>query len=222
MNDNRERQQLEFFGCILASATHQLNNVLSTADQVVGLLGDILAAAETGHRLDPRKIEDIKDRLLVQVRRGADLVGNLNSFAHSVDRPQGEIDLGRLVHQFLSLYERLAARRRLELNKALFAVDVGFQGNPLDIQHALFLFLEVLHPAARAGGRATIEVRQGGKGAIVEARGGPKDLAIDEEAFTSLASRLAAIVPAASVTRSYSPGGDMILALHFGNKQAAG
>ena len=222
MNDDRERQQLEFFGCILASATHQLNNVLSTADQITGLLGDMLTAAEAGHNLEPRKIADIKDRLLVQVQRGADLVGNLNAFAHCVDRQHGEIELGGLVHQFLSLYERFASRRRLELRKAHFAPDVGTQGNPLDIQHALFLFLEVLLPAAPAGGRATIAVGQGDEGGIVEVRGGPDDLAIDEEAFILLASRLATVVPAASVTRSDTSGGDLIFALHLGNKQAAG
>jgi hypothetical protein len=222
MNNDREQQQLEFFGCILASATHQLNNVLSTADQIAGLLGDMLVATDTGHSLDPRKIADIKDRLLVQVQRGTDLVGNLNAFAHCVDRQHGEIELGRLVHQFLSLYKRFASQRRLELSKAHFAPDVGSQGNPLDIQHALFLFLEVLHPAAPAGGRATIAVKQGDEGGIVEVRGGPEDLTLDEEAFTSLASRLATVVPVASVTRSDTSGGGLIFALHLGNKQAAG
>ena len=222
MSEERERQQLEFFGCILASATHQLNNVLSTADQIAGRLGDMLTAAEAGHKLVAHKIADIKDRFLIQVQRGADLVGNLNAFAHCVDRTSGEIDLGRLVHQFLSLYERFAARRRLELSKALFATNVRLPGDPLDIQQALFLFLEMLHPAVRAGGHAAIEVKRGEIGGIVAVRGRQEDLAIDEQAFTSLAGWLAAVLPDASVTRSDTPGEDMILALHLGNKQTAG
>jgi C4-dicarboxylate-specific signal transduction histidine kinase len=218
MNDDRQRRQLEFFGCILASVTHQLNNVLSTTDQVAGLLGDMLAGATAGRPLDAGKVGSIKDRLLVQVQRGAALVEHLNAFAHSADRPRGEIDLGRLVHQFLPLYERFAARRRLDLAEGDLAADVHFQGNPLACQHALFLLLETVAPATSAGGRATVAVRATETGGFVEIHAAPGEAACDEGALAALPGRLAEVEAPARLTRG--GGGGPLLVLEFGEGDA--
>ncbi len=115
MNDFRSREDLQFFGRICASVSHDLKNVLAVVNEGAGLLSDLSLMAEKGMPLDPAKLRSVAGSIQAQIRRGDEIIKGLNTFAHSVDEPVSSVNLAEVVSLVVSLAARLARARNVSL-----------------------------------------------------------------------------------------------------------
>ena len=141
---NCHEQELQFFGAISASLSHQLNNVLSIINENAGLLSDMLAAAEQGFPLDAAKIDRSTQRIAKQVNRGASYISRMNQFAHSVDETEQTVDLNLMLAQIVSLCQRFASLRKVSLvieDSAPTAAKV--LGCSFQQQHLVYLCIDL-------------------------------------------------------------------------------
>jgi hypothetical protein len=154
---------------VAASVGHDLNNVLSTIEQVGGLLSDLLAA---GGAVDPKKLALIPERLLRQTRRGVAIVKRLNQLGHTVDVRRRGIDLVDSLRGLAVLMERMAARRSVTLAVSGPEAGVSLATDPFGFT---VLFYEAfLHAigGVPAGSAVAAVVEGGAEGATVTVTGG--------------------------------------------------
>lgn len=111
--DNRE--DLQFFGRICASVSHDIKNVLAVVNEGAGLLSDLSLMAEKGMPLEPEKLRSVAGSIQNQIQRGDGIIKNLNTFAHSVDEPVGTVNLAEIVTLVAALAKRQAAAKCVAL-----------------------------------------------------------------------------------------------------------
>ena len=177
MNDKREpslsERQMEFFGAITASVTHEINNVFAIINEHSGLLSDWLEGSKKGRPLDPEKIERINDTISRQIRRGRNIVKTLNRFAHSADVPEKEIDLNETMGNLVELLQRFAQKTRSRLATAFPPQPVRIETNPFALQQAVFACVAAFLAESGPEDSVTIEVHKEADGATLSVAGPP-------------------------------------------------
>lgn len=175
MSDARDGREggaaLAFFGAITAGVSHDLNNVISTIDQVTGLLSDLVAGARAGRPVPLERLEAVQERLARQTGRGAEIIKRLNTFAHSADEPRREMDLDRQVADLMALAERYVNLRKARLEIRLPEAPLRVVSDPFRLQWALFSALECLLQAAEADDLITVALVGEAAGARVTLTG---------------------------------------------------
>ncbi len=131
-------KSLAFFGAVMASVSHELNNVIGIVDQSAGLLEDLLYVAREGQPVPEEKLKKIAERITTQTQRGIGLIKRMNRFAHSTDEPILEFDLNETVENLAELTRRKATLKKAELK-------VGYGDEPIKITGSPFLLQEVLY-----------------------------------------------------------------------------
>ncbi len=175
--DDRSAQKqlfagLAFSGQITASMTHELNNVLGTIEQVVGLIEDLSATDVVRQAGISDKLLDVVGRVTKQTDRGTTLIKNLNGFAHLSDNEVAECDLGDLVEQTVVLCARFAKMRKVQLVTVRPDQSIVIRSCPFQIVQAIFggikTALQIAEPPepiqiglgpCERGGLMTIDVR---------------------------------------------------------------
>jgi len=171
-----EDRDAAFVAKITASTTHEIRNVLAIIKESAGLIGDVIHSP--GGRALPNadKVERAVGRIDAQVGRGAEILTNLNRFAHCLDRAQEEIDLNEEVQQvaFLALRSARRGRHQIHVEAVDQALPVG--ANSLWLQMVLFAAVECcLDQMPEA---STVTIRTGHQGDrssvefVAEAEGG--------------------------------------------------
>jgi C4-dicarboxylate-specific signal transduction histidine kinase len=147
------RGALAFFGRTTASATHEIKNHLSTLKEQAGLIADLINLAHRGRELNLERIETLVKRINDRVDSTDAILRQLNGFAHSVDEPLAEVDLGEVLAATVRLSRRLAALKGVELDCRTEAGPAWLATRPFFLRQALALCLEVVLAAAAEGGR---------------------------------------------------------------------
>lgn len=137
-------QGIRFFGRVTASISHEINNVLATIYENAGLAEDLLSAAERGRPLDAGRLKDLASRVRTQVRRGRDIVENMNRFAHSVDEPTRSVDLSELLALSTSLARRTASMHEVALESEKAGEPVHVRTDPFLLQNLIWLCLDYM------------------------------------------------------------------------------
>jgi phosphoglycerate-specific signal transduction histidine kinase len=184
---------LAFFGRIVASTTHEINNVLSIVDQSSGLIEDLLLAARSGRPLDPERVGETVARIQSQSSRGLDIVRRLNKFAHSADKGVAAFELNETLANLVSLIRRLADLKKVELELRPSPGSVEVAGSPYLAQELLFgAYVKILEQA-EAGDSIVIHAI-GGEGnhrtVLSLSRDGTAPGAADDPALQALAELL--------------------------------
>ncbi len=176
-----ENREAAFLAKITASATHEIRNVLAIVKESAGLIQDVIHSWGQSGVPNQDKVLRSLGRIDAQVTRGADLLSNLNRFAHSLDRAQEETDLSLEAQQVALLSQRFARKKRhlVQVRPADQRLPVALK--PLELQMALFAAVEccldqlpeastvTLHPA-REGDRASVEfIGEAGEKALLPA-----------------------------------------------------
>lgn len=125
-------ENLQFFGKIVASISHEIKNVMAIINEKAGLIKDLTLMAEKGVALDPGRIQTLAEDLKFQIKRGDAIIKNMNKFAHSVDEDFRQVDLCELADLMVRLAQRFASRLGVTLN-------LKFQENTLKINTHPFL-----------------------------------------------------------------------------------
>ena len=151
--------ELAFFGKIAASVTHELRNVLAVINESNGLMADFLAMMREAPFPHREKFQRSVQKIEEQVRRGVEITSRFNRFAHSMDHPCADIDLNTIVTQTVSLAQRLAALRNVELKGAVCDHPVMLFANAFRIQMALTMAIEAFIGCMSATGSILMLVR---------------------------------------------------------------
>jgi len=170
---SRDDGSLQFFGAITASVSHDLTNVLSTIDQISGLLEDMLFAAQRGNGIDPDRLDLIRERLTRQTGRGLTVVQKLNTLGHTTDEPLKQIDVRSILETLSVLMERMAARRRTTVDLILGGGETETVTDPFALSHLLYLALLLAMDSWEEGGEVTAVLEGLEDGIRVEIQAGP-------------------------------------------------
>jgi signal transduction histidine kinase len=169
----------EFFGAITASLSHELNNVLATVNELGGLLGDLVAAAERGRPLDPARLKRALDRIPVQIKRGEGHVRQLNRFAHSVDHDHTGIELKPCIEELVGLCERFARLRKVSLEGCFPEHDVSLEASPFLLMHLIYRSIDFVLAGAPAGSTVRLGFEPLDQGARVTVSGDGEPVELD-------------------------------------------
>jgi phosphoglycerate-specific signal transduction histidine kinase len=151
--------ELAFFGKIAASVTHELRNVLAVINETNGLMADLLAMMREAPFPYREKFQRSVQKIEEQVRRGVEITSRFNRFAHSMDQACADIDLNSIVTQTVSLAQRLAALRNVELKGSVCDHPVMLFTNAFRIQMALTMAIDAFIGCMSASGSILMLVR---------------------------------------------------------------
>lgn len=159
--------QLEFFGKITASVTHELNNVLSIINEYAGLLEDQVYMAESGMSINPAKLQRIHEKLIKQVARGEKIIKNLNKFAHTTDEDIAEFDLNEIIHNLVMLCQRFASLKRIDLKHEFSEESINVVSNPFEILRIIFNLIFTILDRAETSTEITITTSEQNNSIII-------------------------------------------------------
>lgn len=150
------QHSMVFFGRVLASTTHQINNVLSIIDQSGGLLEDLLAMAAGGKPLSTDKLARAVARIQDQSSRGLEIVQRLNKFAHSTDDETIDFDLNEVISNLVMLITRFADLKKVGFEFEPSEQPLQVTGNPFACQQLVFAVYMLFLDQSEAGESITL------------------------------------------------------------------
>jgi phosphoglycerate-specific signal transduction histidine kinase len=137
-------EELAFFAKIMASISHELNNVLSIINEYSGLLADLVDAEENGIPFEKNKIDKIAQNIKDQIKREQEIIKLLNRFAHRLDTPLLEFNLNDLAYDIIRLSQRFAALKKVSLEFIPPQEQILITNDPFRVQHVVFSCLQLV------------------------------------------------------------------------------
>lgn len=147
-----------FMGDILASVTHDMQNIMAIIKESGALAEDILALNGFPRMKHGDKLESALRNIREQVARGRNLMIMLNGFAHAAKDFPGACDLGRFSEQISVLAERMARMKECELIHEPCPSPITVRGNALLLMQSVYLGLAGLLETCSAGDVLTLSV----------------------------------------------------------------
>jgi C4-dicarboxylate-specific signal transduction histidine kinase len=148
---------MAFVGKITASMTHEIKNTYAIILESSGLLSDLLTFHQEGSFPPKEKFHKVLGTINDQVNRGVILATRLNQFAHSMDEPLASVKVADLLELVVSLMQRLARRRQVELKAISPDGDLSFMTDPFRLQLVLAAVIEQLADALESGGQVILQ-----------------------------------------------------------------
>jgi len=163
----KDLREVAFLGRITAAFTHEMKNVLAIIKESAGLMEDLFF-------LSQETPFPHKDRLLrclatiqAQTKRGVELSGRLNRFAHSPDEELATVELNGVLEQIVFLSERFARLKGIALSLNPHEAALNVLAPPVRLQMILFECLECCWGSTGPGGKIRVSVAPKGKEAVV-------------------------------------------------------
>ncbi len=147
---------LQFLGAQTASQSHEVTNVLTIINEMVGLMGDLLHGAGQGRELDPARLTQITTKIAAQIQRGNKIVRAINQFGHSADKPRAVIDLQGMLERIAFIAQRPAVLHKTLLETHFPDESMSLETSPLGFQQAVFTAFEIALAAASDKRRITL------------------------------------------------------------------
>ncbi len=138
-------KDVEFFGKITASMTHEFKNVLAIIKESAGLMEDITKIAPLSDSKHQEKFDNALATVKNQLNRGMELSTVFNRFAHSPDKPRAEINLKDLAERVVTISARFARLKHITLTAApgdKADKSLNITGNPVWAQMAVYQAIE--------------------------------------------------------------------------------
>ncbi|MBN2320868.1 MAG: HAMP domain-containing histidine kinase [Acidobacteria bacterium] len=144
LSDHRggSRENIVFFGRIMANVSHEFNNIITVISELAGLLKDLSLLARKGRPIPNDKIESLSDNISKQVARGKHLVSHMNHFSHSADNAREEVDLDQVVENMQVLTDRLFKNRQTDLTVSNPSEGISLSTDPFELRRILFACLD--------------------------------------------------------------------------------
>jgi hypothetical protein len=131
-----------FLASITAGVTHEVRNVLAIIKESAGLVEDLVQACGDSGALDQEKLSRATQRIELQVKRGAQILTNLNRLSHMFDREVDTLDLNEEVEFVVALAQRAARQSGRTIQAERGDLEASLRTNPLLFQMALFAAVE--------------------------------------------------------------------------------
>lgn len=131
-----------YFGRMGASISHDIKNCLAIMNENAGLMSDYLMMAQKGAPLDIERFSGIVQRIEKQIGRADGIVKSLNTFSHSMDKPEQQIDLDEAVALALGLGARIIANKGIQVNHTRAADKLYVNGSFFFLLFLIWSILE--------------------------------------------------------------------------------
>jgi|GEM_PF-868350 len=138
-----ESPGLAYFGKMTATMSHELKNCLAIMNENAGLIQDLLVMNRSGQPLEPERLDRITGGISRQIQRADNLLKQMNTFAHSVDLPEQQVNLKEAVHLAASIGARLAANKRVEIRPSVSDSE-NASDRPVSMKLAFFPLLNLI------------------------------------------------------------------------------
>jgi len=159
-----------FLADMTASATHEVRNVLAIIKESAGLIQDLIEMGTRTGAVDEEKVGRAVERIELQVKRGADILTNLNRLSHTLDQERTTVDLEQEVEQIVFLSQRFARKKGHEVETEKGEEVVELVVNSLALQMALFATMECCLTELPDGSRIRVSAGRSGRDPVVEFR----------------------------------------------------
>ncbi len=158
---------LQFFGKMSASISHEIKNALAIINESAGLLEDLSLRAEKGIPVEPERLKKQAGNILKQIRRADGIIQNMNKFAHSIDEPMKNIDIGETVTLMAALSDRFAIMKGITLERQPPASPITIYTSPFFLENLLYLCLDFCMDNAGPGKTISLMTGKTESGAAV-------------------------------------------------------
>ncbi|MCF8040334.1 MAG: hypothetical protein K9K79_13585, partial [Desulfohalobiaceae bacterium] len=116
MNTSRHPDEnLVFMGRVVASYSHEMQNILAIINESTGLMHDLLTLKKEDLANQVQRFTKTLEEVGQQVQRGQKLSSHLNTLAHSPDKEVGGVDVDHSMQTIFGLINRLAKNKRKKL-----------------------------------------------------------------------------------------------------------
>jgi len=170
-----QHPEAAFLATMTASATHEVRNVLAIIKESAGLIEDMIHVFAKKGTLDNEKVYRAVDRIDTQVKRGADLLTNLNRLSHTLDSDLATVELNTEVQQVAFLSQRFARKRGHRIVANCTEATANTLVHPLHLQMALFAAMECCMEELPDGAAITLSVAVREGSPVLEIRGDSED-----------------------------------------------
>ena len=148
-------------GKITAGMTHEIKNVLAIIRESSGLMEDLLSMRPDKSFLHQEKFLKTIATIQEQVNRGVDLTTRLNRFAHTMDEPTVAVNLNDILEQLVSLLERFARLKNVQLSVMPAGQAQTIRTDPFRLQMVLSACVDALLNKLDAGGEVAFRPLEG-------------------------------------------------------------
>ncbi|MCU0597639.1 MAG: sensor histidine kinase [Desulfobacterales bacterium] len=171
-------ENLRFFGKVTASISHEIKNVLAIMNEKAGLLKDLTLMAQKGITLDINRIQSIADDLRAQIKRGDDIIKNMNKYSHSVDHEIAEVNLSELIGLMVTLSERMASKHGITLIAPPVQSGLSVRTRPFMLEQLIWQCLQMIMERSEQDKTITVEIASSDQGhqIILRNKGGAASL----------------------------------------------
>ena len=191
-----------FMGEILASVTHDMQNVMAIIKESGALADDILALNGRPRLKHGEKLTEALGNVQQQVLRGRELMLMLNGFAHAAEDYPERCDLCRFTKQICVLANRMVRMKECRLAVELHASPLPVSGSAFKVMQGAYLAVASVLAGCSKGDTLTVAAREG-EGA---SEGGRLRIASEVNAETPETAGLRMVMEYLGATCAAGPG----------------
>ncbi|NDY73333.1 sensor histidine kinase [Desulfobacter hydrogenophilus] len=131
-----------YFGRMGAAISHDIKNCLAIMNENAGLMSDHLMMAQKGVPLDTERFSGIVQRIEKQIGRADGIVKSLNTFSHSMDKPEQQIDLDEALELALGLGAKIIANKGIKVDHTQASGKLYVNGSLFFLLFLIWAILE--------------------------------------------------------------------------------
>ncbi|MBI9078876.1 MAG: HAMP domain-containing histidine kinase [Pseudodesulfovibrio sp.] len=191
---SNSRDDLQFFGKINASASHEIKNVFAVINEAAGLVEDLTLMSEKGMPIEPERLKRVAKSIQGQIRRGDDIIKNMNAFAHSMDEGAKEVNLEETLGLTVALSTRMADMKQIGLEQGKCEPATALVC-PFDLMRLLHGVIAAALDTMTQGSVLTVAARPSTDGATFTISSSGQVITLENDtAFAELAKQMNATI----------------------------
>jgi hypothetical protein len=159
MIDNKNNDDMAFFGKVNASISHELKNILAIISEAAGLLHDLTEMLARGQKVDVEMLKTCSQDIVEEIQRGFTTIKQMNMFSHSVDDPIQSVNLIEVLHLMISLAGFLSFASKVHFDPPQKEVSI-LSTCPFRLQNLVYRTLVFAFKSVGVDGEIQVAVHQ--------------------------------------------------------------
>jgi len=183
MVDSIGKIDLNIFGAVTASISHEIKNRMAVINEHAGLMQDRILMSKRGGDINIEGMKRSADKIKQQITMADAIISNMNRFAHSVDKDRQQVDLHEASVLAAALFQRTASAREISLEVPATDSSVTVETSFFHLLGLIWMCLKTA--IATAAPNSTVTIRCGMEGEKPELK-----LKMDAEAGTDMNGKI--------------------------------
>ena len=150
--------KLASLGRLASGVAHEINNPLAIINQKAGLIKDLFTMHE--NYASDEKLMELINGVLSSVERAGSITRRLLNFARHMDTEIERFDLGEVIRDLISLLEKEAAFRRIDIFLDLPEEKVVIESDQGNVQQICLNLINNAFDAMEEGGRLDVAIQK--------------------------------------------------------------